>query len=72
MPKLRSELDADRQPERGPTMSPTTENRYELLCPICGQKFYVDAASIARAREAAKMGLDIPFRCPDCEDTESL
>ncbi len=71
MPKLRSELDADRQPEKGPTKHPTAENRHELLCPICGQKFYVDAVSLARASEAAKMGLDPPFRCPDCEEAES-
>ncbi|CDM64538.1 hypothetical protein [Pyrinomonas methylaliphatogenes] len=68
MPKLRSELDSDWQSGPRPTRHRTDENRYELLCALCGQRFFVDGRTFERASEVIKMGLDNPIRCPDCEE----
>lgn len=70
MTKLRSALDADRQPDSvaEATSRETPEHRYEINCGVCGARAYVDEQTFRRIeRAAAHDPAGSPYTCAECE-----
>jgi len=68
MQRIRSEFDNDRAVEAQPTAFKTTENRFELLCGMCGATVFVDETTKRRLRSAVEQGMEEnPLLCAECE-----
>lgn len=68
MQRIRSEFDYDRIAEAKPTAFRTSENRFELLCGMCGDAVFVDEVTFERLGSAVEQGLeDNPLLCAECE-----
>jgi hypothetical protein len=68
MQRTRAEFEFDRETVSEPTDFETSENRFELLCGMCGAAVYVDRATFDRLNAAVEQGLrDNPLICGECE-----
>lgn len=68
MQRIRSEFDYDRTVEAKPSAFKTTEQRFELLCGMCGATLYVDETTHRRLHSAVEQGLEEnPLVCGECE-----
>jgi len=68
MQRIRSEFDYDRTVEAQPTAFKTTENRFELLCGMCGAALFVNETTHRRLRSAVEQGMEEnPILCAECE-----
>lgn len=67
MTRLRETLDADRLKTPEPTDYKTGENRYELLCGVCGRTLYADRPTFEAYEKALEHDPDNQFICSDCE-----
>jgi hypothetical protein len=68
MQRIRSEFDSDRKTISEPTDYETSENRFELLCGMCGAPVFVDRTIYERLNAAVEQGLeDNPVVCGECE-----
>lgn len=75
MQKLRSTI----SPEEGPAMLPgptryrTQQNRFTLICNLCGAINYVDEPAFERVSAAFQERLENPFCCETClEESEDI
>lgn len=67
-PKLRKEIDADLNEEKGlPTRVRTEQNQHEIPCSICFQNYFVDNVTYENVTRGVEMGRDNPFVCTDCQ-----
>ena len=69
MPRLRSTLDAEEQPDfiRCPTRYKVGPNQAELLCGFCNGLYYVDEVTFQQVMSAMEKGGNNPFWCDECE-----
>ena len=66
---LRSSLNPEEQTNRvvEPTKYKKGPNRFELICGLCGGRYYVNEVVFRQAMSAMEMGIENPFSCDDCE-----
>ncbi len=68
MTRIRSFFEADRIEKYGkPTSVKTAENRNEVLCGTCGEKFFVDDSQAAHFAEAMETTNENTFLCEGCQ-----
>lgn len=68
MQKLRSTISLEEGPSimTGPTRYRTQQNRFTLICNLCGAINYVDEPAFERVSTAFQERLENPFCCERC------
>jgi len=72
MQRSRSEFDGDRQRPHLPLEFETAENRFEVPCSICGNKYYFDENGKLDLETAMAEGGENNFVCVECEADEEM
>ena len=70
MTKLRSDLDADRQPDliAEATARATPGHTHEVVCGMCGKRAFIDEQTFHQIERAAAYDpAGSPYTCADCE-----
>ena len=67
--RQRSFYDADNIEEKlKPSLRRTAENAYEVICGVCGDKYFVDKAQAKHIEEAIEANAENTFVCEACEN----